>query len=88
MNLTNITKLETYKPKVEIVTIFPPTWKPTIKELQKDNWQNKRTLVNICKHQKELWAYMIENNIIPKNIIYEIENEAKYGECWRLHLEK
>ncbi len=83
MNLTNITELEAYKPRVEIVTIFPPTWKPTIKELQEDNWQNKRLLRNIYKYQEEFWAYMKENNIIPGTIVNEIENQAQYSEFWQ-----
>ena len=83
MNLTNITELETYKPRVEIVTIFPPTWKLTIKELQEDNWQNKRLLRNICKYQEDLWDYMKENNIIPGTIVNEIE-KAEAGLMWRL----
>ena len=83
MNLTNITEIETYKPRVEIVTIFPPTWKLTIKELQEDNCQNKRLLRNICKYQEDLWDYMKENNIIPGTIVNEIE-KAEAGLMWRL----
>lgn len=83
MNLTNITELETYKPRVEIVTIFPPSWREIIKEFKKDNWQNKRLLRNIYKYQDDLWAYMKENNIIPGTIVNEIE-KAEAGLMWRL----
>jgi len=57
-------------------------WKPTIDELKKDNWQNKRLLANIYKDRKDFWAYMVENNIIPVDIFHEIEIQAKCSE-WR-----
>lgn len=82
MNLTNITELGTYKPRVEIVTIFPPSWKPTIEQLEKDNWQNKNLIRNIHKYQEDFWAYMKENNIIPKNIVNEIEKKEQHNEFW------
>lgn len=78
MNLTNITELEIYQPRVEIVTIFPPGWKPTIERLQKENWQNKNLIRNIYKYQDTFWNYMKENNIIPGEIIEEIENQTEY----------
>lgn len=77
MNLTNITSLETNKPRVEIVTIFPPGWRETIKEFQKDNWQNKHLLRNMYKYDYDIYRYMKENNIIPRTIVNEIENQEQ-----------
>lgn len=76
MNLSNITDLKTYKPKVKIVTIPPPGWIDTIKEFKENNWQDKHGLKVIYKHHKDLWACMKENNIIPKTIVNEVENEV------------
>lgn len=63
-------------------------WKDDVEMLQRDNWQNRRLLVNICKDREDFWAYMKEKNIIPndiitKDVLYEIEQEAKYGEFWQ-----
>ena len=52
-------------------------WQDDVKMLQRDNWQNRRLLVNICKYREEFWGYMKENNIIPKDIAYEIENKVE-----------
>lgn len=83
MNLTNITELETYQPRVEIVKIFPPGWNPTIERLQKENWQNKNLIRNIYKYQDTFWNYMKETNIIPREIIEEIENQTEYMKFWK-----
>lgn len=83
MNLTNITGLETYTPRVEIITIFPPGWKEDIENFKKENWQNKRLLRNIYKYQDNFWNYMKENNIIPADIINEIENKTEFMEFWK-----
>lgn len=83
MNLTNITELGTYKLRVEIVTIFPPSWRETIKEFQKDNWQNKRLLRNMYKYDYDIYRYMKENNIIPGTIVNEIENQEQTNEFWQ-----
>lgn len=75
MNLSNITDIEKYKPKVKIVTISPPGWIDTIKELKKNNWQDKHHLKVIYKCDKALWNCMKENNIIPTSIANDIESE-------------
>ena len=63
MNLTNITELGIYKPRVEIVTIFPPGWRETIKEFQERNWQNKHLLRNMYKYDYDVYRYMKENKL-------------------------
>lgn len=78
-----------YPQKTEI-WIFPRDrgWKDDIEMLQRNNWQNRTLLVNRCKDSEDFWAYMKEKNIIPndiitKDVLYEIEQEAKYGEFWQ-----
>lgn len=83
MNLTNITGLENYKPRVEIITIFPPGWNSTIERLQKENWQNKNLIRNIYKYQDTFWNYMKEKNIIPGGVVEKIENQTEYMEFWK-----
>lgn len=66
-------------------------WRDDVEMLQRNNWQSRNLLVNMCKEREDFWAYMKEKNIIPndiitKDILYEIEQEAKYGQCWRGYL--
>ncbi len=68
---------------VDCIIIFPPNWESTIEDLQKDNWQNKRLIRHIYKDREDLWAYMKENNRIPKDVINEIESEEEKLE-WNL----
>lgn len=77
MNLTNITDLETYKPKEIIVNIFPPGWRENIEKFKKENWQDKNRLKVACRYDEGLWAYMKNNNIIPKDIAEEIEIQVE-----------
>ena len=62
-------------------------WKEDVKMLQKDNWQNKRLLVYIYKHREDLWAYMVEKNVIPKDVMEDVintvKNETEYIEFWK-----
>lgn len=61
--------------------IFPPSWSREIKLLEKDDWEDKkRRIRSVYKHDKNLFMYMKNNNIIPENIINEVEND-KYIDC-------
>ena len=77
MKLESLKKREEslYKPKVIEINIFPPTWLQAIKDLQNNNWENKRLIKNIYKYREDLWEYMKNNDIVPHNIIAEIEKE-------------
>lgn len=67
-----------YPVKTEIwILSAPPGCNIEIEKLKKDNWQNKHRLKVICKNDVWLWAYMKENNIIPKDIADKIETETE-----------
>lgn len=77
VNKKTKTEKNFWNPRVEIVTIFPPSWDSTIKELQQQNWQDKHHIRVVYKQCEDLWKYMEENNIIPKKVLEEIEKEKE-----------
>lgn len=70
--------------KTKYVCILPPSWISTIKDLQKENWQNKRLLKYIYTKQEDFWAYMKRNNIIPEDILNERESEEEQNGLWKI----
>ena len=66
----------------EVKFVSPIHWeRDTIKKFQEENWQDKHSIKVFYKnHSETTWAYMKENNIIPKDIAEEIEAEVKEEE--------